>query len=77
LTGRTQLVPDVEQRQGHIACDAKTRSEIVVPVRRGGTEQGEIVGVLDVDCMEINGFDKVDLDGLEELARLVGKDCDW
>src|SRR3954471_1929165 len=50
---RTVIVPDVEKFPGHIACDAGSRSEIVVPVNRGG----EVVAVLDVDSYELAAFD--------------------
>ncbi|GAO50378.1 GAF domain-like protein [Saitoella complicata NRRL Y-17804] len=73
-TGESQLVPDVEAFPGHIACDGETLSEIVVPVR---SASGDIVGVLDLDCEELKGFDEVDQKFLEHLAELVGKGCDW
>jgi L-methionine (R)-S-oxide reductase len=69
----TQLVPDVEAFPGHIACDEDSKSEIVVPI----SVQGKIVGIIDLDCAEIRGFDEVDGRGLEELAGLLGKACDW
>lgn len=71
---RTVVVPDVEAFPGHIACDGGTRSEIVVPIVDG---QGVVVAIIDVDCLETDGFDEADREGLEELARLVGKACDW
>ena len=64
---RTIVVPDVEAYPGHIACDSRSRSEIVVPVVGPG---GRLVGVLDVDSTELDAFDAVDADWLERiLAR--------
>lgn len=64
---RTVIVPDVSQFPGHIACDAGSQSEIVVPILRGG----DIVGVLDVDSYELAAFDERDAAGLGEVAALV------
>ena len=66
---RTIVVPDVEQFPGHIACDAGSRSEIVVPIVRGG----EVVAVLDLDSYELAAFDGVDADALAQVAALVAK----
>ncbi len=65
---RTIIVPDVHKFHGHIACDPKSRSEIVVPLR---DRQNNITGVLDVDSEIIGNFDETDSDHLEEIARLV------
>ena len=65
---RSQLVPDVHAFPGHIACDAASRAEIVVPLTDG---HGEIFGVLDIDSPEPDRFDAVDLAGLERLARVL------
>ena len=54
--GRTVIVPDVEQFPGHIACSSLSRSEIVVPVIRGG----QVTGVLDIDSDRLNAFDETD-----------------
>lgn len=70
---RTQLVPDVHQFPGHIACDGASRSELVVPVRAGG----RIVAVLDLDSPEAARFDQDDQAGMEALARILGEMCDW
>ena len=64
---RTQLVYDVHQFPGHIACDSASNSEIVVPLRKGG----EIIGVLDVDSPSIGRFDENDKAGLEEFAKII------
>lgn len=63
-----QLVPDVHQFPGHIACDARSRSEVVVPVFSSG---GALLGVLDVDATEVAAFDAVDVAGLERVLRYV------
>lgn len=65
---RTVVVEDVDAFPGHIACDAGSRSEIVVPIVRAG---GHVLGVLDVDSYAPAAFDAVDARGLEEVARRV------
>lgn len=60
-----QLVPDVDQFPGHIACDAGSRSEVVVPVLAGN----RVVAVLDVDSYQLAAFDQQDADGLTEVAQ--------
>lgn len=65
---RTVVVQDVEQFPGHIACDAGSRSEIVVPIVRGD----HVVAVLDVDSYELAAFDAIDAEHLGEIARLCG-----
>ncbi|HYI39157.1 MAG TPA: GAF domain-containing protein [Allosphingosinicella sp.] len=66
-TLEAQLVDDVEAFPGHIACDAASRSELVVPLVQGG----ELIGVIDLDSPEIGRFDGDDLAGCLELARLL------
>ena len=66
-SGESQLVPDVRAFNGHIACDADSRSELVVPVRRGGT----IIAVIDLDAPRENRFDTDDLAGIERLAQTL------
>jgi GAF domain-containing protein len=66
---RTLIVPDVEQFPGHIACDAGSRSEIVVPVL---TPSGDLVAVLDLDSYDLAAFDTVDAEGLAPIAALLG-----
>jgi len=63
----TIVVPDVNAFPGHIACDAASRSEIVVPLVR----EGELLGVLDVDAPAIGRFDEEDRRGLETIAGIV------
>ena len=65
--GRTQLVRDVHQFPGHIACDSASNSEIVVPIRTGG----KIVGVLDIDSPQIGRFTEEDRLGLEGFVRTL------
>lgn len=73
LERRTQVVPDVHAFPGHIACDAASRSEIVVPLVDGE----RLLGVLDVDSPLSGRFDEADREGLEALARLLIAGCDW
>ncbi len=63
-TGETQVVEDVHAFPGHIACDARSESEIVVPWRNTA---GEIIAVLDVDSTLKSAFDEVDQRALEAL----------
>lgn len=67
-SGKTQLVADVHAFPGHIACDARSQSEIVVPVFRG---DGSLAGVLDVDSSEKNAFDETDREGLEAICKIL------
>lgn len=66
-TRTSQLVPDVHAFPGHIACDADSRSELVVPVLRGG----EVIAVIDLDSPLPGRFDTEDQAGIEALAHLV------
>lgn len=68
---RTIVVPDVLQFPGHIACDSRSRSEIVVPVKG---PSGDVMGVLDVDSAELGSFDEVDAENLEKIVRLIYSD---
>ena len=65
--GETQLVEDVQAFPGHIACDAASRSELVVPIKR----YGEIVGVIDLDSPDLARFDADDQAGIEALAAML------
>ena len=69
-TRETQLVPDVEEFPGHIACSSTTRSEIVVPVI---TPNNRLLGVLDVDSDDLAAFDHVDQEQLEQLCKSLGE----
>lgn len=64
----TIVVPDVHKFPGHIACDGRSRSEIVVPLK---TAEGEVFGVLDVDSKELSSFDDVDAAWLEKITALI------
>jgi len=66
-TGQTQIVPDVHAFPGHIACDSDSRSELVVPVLRGGA----VIAVIDLDSPELAQFDAVDGAGIEALAATI------
>ena len=66
-TNQTQVVPDVDQFPGHIACSSASRSEIVVPLHNAS---GEVTGVLDIDSAELNTFDETDRFYLEQVANL-------
>lgn len=65
-TGISQVVPDVHQFPGHIACDSRSNSEIVIPVR---DDRGAIIAVLDLDSTAYSAFDEVDRECLEEILR--------
>lgn len=62
------IVPDVELFPGHIACDSRSKSEIVVPLI---DNTGNIVGVLDIDSTSVNQFDETDQHYLEQIVNLV------
>lgn len=66
LEARTQVVPDVDQFPGHIACSSASRSEIVVPILHEGT----VIGVLDIDSEHLSTFDETDQVWLEKVAAL-------
>ena len=67
-SGATVIVPDVHLFPGHIACDARSLSEIVVPVR---DKNGAIIAVLDVDSDKPGQFDEEDRQGLEAIVALL------
>lgn len=64
-TGNTQRIADVEAFPGHIPCDSASRSELVVPLRKGDL----LVGVLDLDSPQLDRFDADDQAGLEAIAQ--------
>lgn len=66
-SGKTQLVRDVHAFPGHIACDAASQSELVVPVLR----DGRVIAVIDLDSPELSRFDGEDAAGLETLAQAI------
>ena len=61
------IVPDVDEFPGHIACAAASRSEIVLPLYH----QGNIVGVLDVDSVELANFDEIDAKYLQQILGFL------
>lgn len=63
----TQRIEDVHQFPGHIACDAASNSEIVIPL----VKDGQTIGVLDIDSPEFNRFDEVDQAGLEAFCTTL------
>lgn len=65
-TQKTQLIKDVNQFSGHIACDAASQSEVVVPL----VVDGEVKGVLDIDSPLVERFDEDDAKGFESLAQV-------
>jgi L-methionine (R)-S-oxide reductase len=67
LKRSTIVVPNVDEFPGHIACDAASRSEIVVPLLRAGT----LLGVLDIDSPKLGRFDDEDRLGLERLVEVL------
>lgn len=66
---KTMLVEDVQAFPGHIACDAASRSEIVVPLMK----EDQVIGVLDIDSPELNRFTKEDQQGLELFVKVLMK----
>lgn len=71
--GKLQLVGDVHQFPGHIACDSATNSEIVIPMSKGN----QVLGVLDIDSPVLNRFDEVDAYYLQNMVTLLENSCDW
>jgi GAF domain-containing protein len=69
----TLIVPDVNAFPGHIACDAASRSEIVVPMIKGG----RLLGVLDIDSPQLARFDQEDGAGLTAAVALLVQSSDW
>jgi len=69
----TQLVKDVHQFPGHIACDSASNSEIVVPIHK----DGNVVAVLDIDSPSLSRFDEDDQKGLEVFARTLEEVVDF
>lgn len=68
-TEKTLRIEDVHQFPGHIACDAASRSEIVIPLM----QDGKLIGVLDIDSPITNRFDEIDQHGLEKFAEILSK----
>ena len=83
-----KVVDDVHRFPGHIACDSKSKSEIVVPIvvedqviapTAGASvaDVPKVVAIIDVDCAEPSGFGEEDRNALEKLAVLLSKSCDF
>ncbi len=72
-TDETQLVPDVHQFPGHIACDSASNSEIVVPIHH----DGKVIAVLDIDSPSFDRFSKEDKEGLESFVKALEKIIQW
>ncbi|EEH68747.1 MULTISPECIES: GAF domain-containing protein [Acinetobacter] len=66
---QVMIVPDVDQFPGHIACSSASRSEIVLPIMKNG----ECIGVLDIDSEELNQFDEMDAEYLQQLMLMIEK----
>ena len=72
-THKIQLVKDVHQFPGHIACDSASNSEIVLPMMI----DGQLIGVMDIDSPLYSRFDEEDAAGLEKLCNLLVDQVDW
>jgi L-methionine (R)-S-oxide reductase len=70
---RSQVVADVHAFDGHIACDPRSRAEVVVPIEH----EGAVVGVLDLDSERPGRFDEADRVGLEALVAAMAPTIDW
>ncbi|TWT26390.1 GAF domain-containing protein [Planomicrobium sp. CPCC 101110] len=66
---KTMLIDNVHEFPGHIACDAASQSEIVIPL----IKDGEVIGVLDIDSPELSRFSKEDQEGLEHFTEVLLK----
>ena len=66
--GETIVVTDVHEFPGHIACDSRSRSEIVIPLH---DNDGNIYGVLDIDSADLSSFDETDAEWLEKIVAMV------
>lgn len=90
---KTQVVANVHEFPGHIACDGGTLSEIVVPIvikpkkkNSGGADKNGkenesdkdvVIGVIDIDSLELNSFDEIDQKYLEEFAEIIAEYTNW
>lgn len=70
---QTMIVADVTKHANYISCDAAALSEIVVPMY----EEGQLLGVLDLDSSELGDYDAIDQDYLEQFVRLLVAKTDW
>jgi GAF domain-containing protein len=69
VKAETEVVPDVRERPGHIACSLSTRSEVVAPL----VKDGEVLGVLDVDSDTVEAFGEREVKLVEEAARVIAE----
>lgn len=72
-TKKTQLVPNVHEFEGHIACDSATNSELVIPIIKNDI----VYGVLDIDSPELNRFTELELNIFEKFVEKLNKYIDW
>ena len=70
---KTQLVPNVHEFPGHIACDSASRSEIVVPIHHNGT----VIAVLDIDSADFDRFHETEQKYMELICAHLEEQCDW
>jgi GAF domain-containing protein len=69
-TKQTEIVPNVDEFPGHIACASASKSEIVLPIF---AKDGEVFGVLDVDSDRLDDFSEIDAEGLKEIMLIIEK----
>ncbi len=72
-TRQIQLVKDVHQFPGHIACDSASNSEIVLPL----IKDGALLGVMDIDSPQFSRFDEADAEGLNRLGNVLMEQVNW
>lgn len=72
-TDTVQLIPNVHEFPGHIACDSASNSEIVIPIH----SKGEVVAVLDIDSPYLNRFTNDDKNGLIKVSNLLSSSLSW
>ena len=72
-TGEVQLVADVHAFDGHIACDARSNSEVVIPL----VKDGVMLGVLDIDSPSFERFSEADATGLQKLTEILIQQTNW
>lgn len=65
---KTIIVPNVHTFPGHIACDSRSKSEIVIPVKNS---KGQIIAIMDIDSKSLNSFDEIDKEYLEKIVQLI------
>ena len=70
---RVQCVGNVHSFPGHIACDSRSQSELVIPIHY----EGKVIGVLDIDSPEPARFDEIDAACLQRFVAVLEKNCDW